>query len=894
MLSPHSSEPPPRQDECASAECLSPAIVADLRGEIRSLLAQPCQSCDASGQLAVLVNRMQEELRSQGELIRGLERAVADLRQVHQVGLEAPLQALAPAALAEAAARIPPAVVEPARADRLPSAKSAQDASTPLPIGSTTAASFPRSQNPALISEIAVLTAAGNAPLAWLVERLHADALLQPLAHAATEVATWRGLGETLAYGKQEIQVRIRDGLITDPAVRWIVVRMLARGRYVRFCDVRRAGGWDILRASLQRACTLPSWWFPPWSGHTAEVAASRSRRPLLPNEWGRSTKRVRCNSLRRPASSTSQPLPRPRSRPRSAATLKALWAPSPAVTTVPVAEACPSAPPVADVELDRCVPVDSVAEAPPAKSAPAKKRRRPKVKTDLKGGAAGRSSAVPSSGSPSSAFRVIAANVTSLFSRAAAVCAIGFGLAFLAETALTAQGQEILTMQLQREGRCVVWGAPVDGAGVTSSRGVALLGGPGVRVEPIGVPAELNEQWRDGRIVAGKARVGDDAQFNEVTCVACYADVYDASARDTLFERLLSWLVNIKGHVILGGDFNADLDDSPALFSLLDRGYHTANVGHDITCCAHGSSKGSVVDHLMLSPSLRPAFCHGGVLSEAPFPTHRPVVADFVGRLVEDICGSPVHFLSWGVPPLLMLTYGISRSGLTSSLSLLRDARWMLMRHGLLLLRRTLYSPADARVNRSLLATGGVEANQNSALAHLFAWLGVPCGVMRMPDGWSELDLALRSFAINGSSVISRAHMSAFGRMPAVASCLLSPPLTSPVLSLLGSRSNRCWIGSGPRLIVGMAKSGTRLCHSGVLLLSVRKRLVSDGPRLSMSSGRMYLIVLPVLPRLKGCGSRYFAGIAGQILGMSLWGLRVPLPRRWICGRLRSWTCCL
>ena len=375
---------------------------------------------------------------------------------------------------------------------------------------------------------------------------------------------------------------------------------------------------------------------------------------------------------------------------------------------------------------------------------------------------------------------------------------------------------------------------------------------------------------------------------------MACYADVYDASARETLFERLLSWLVNIKGHVILGGDFNADLDDSPALFSLLDRGYHTANVGHDITCCAHGSSKGSVVDHLMLSPSLRPAFCHGGVLSEAPFPTHRPVVADFVGRLVEDICGSPVHFLSWGVPPLLMLTYGISRSGLTSSLSLLRDARWMLMRHGLLSLRRTLYSPADARVNRSLLATGGVEANQNSALAHLFAWLGVPCGVMRMPDGWSELDLALRSFAINGSSVITRAHMSAFGRMPAVASCLLSPPLTSPVLSLLGSRSNRCWIGSGPRLIVGTAKSGTRLCHSGVLLLSVRKRLVSDGPRLSMSSGRMYLIVLPVLPRLKGCGSRYFAGIAGQILGMSLWGLRVPLPRRWICGRLRSWTCCL
>ena len=91
-----------------------------------------------------------------------------------------------------------------------------------------------------------------------------------------------------------------------------------------------------------------------------------------------------------------------------------------------------------------------------PYKQAQAKRRRRPKAKTDLKGGASCQS-ASSSSGSTPSLFRIIAANVTSLFSRAAAVCAIGFGVAFLAETALTARGQEILTVQLQMEGRCVV-----------------------------------------------------------------------------------------------------------------------------------------------------------------------------------------------------------------------------------------------------------------------------------------------------------------------------------------------------------------------------------------------------------------------------------------------------
>ena len=314
-------------------------------------------------------------------------------------------------------------------------------------------------------------------------------------------------------------------------------------------------------------------------------------------------------------------------------------------------------------------------------------------------------------------------------------MCAIGFGVAFLAETALTARGQEILTVQLQMEGRCVVWGAPVEGAGVTSSRGVALLA-------PLDVPGALSAQWRDGRIVAGKARLGCARQFTEVTCVACYAAVYNATARETLFERLLGWLATVKGHVLVGGDFNADLGDSPALFGLLDRGYQTANVGHDMTCCAHGSSKGSVIDHLLLSPSLQPAFREGFVMSEAPFPTHRPVVADLAGRLVEDTWETlrlPRHLPVQGCASTTDAStrYAVDLSRIVPSLRL--GAPLRPTRLGSNLLRLIWRSPVRARANMLPLVIWGGGGNRSSVPVPLFALLDVPCVGMPMPDVWNE-----------------------------------------------------------------------------------------------------------------------------------------------------------
>ena len=76
---------------------------------------------------------------------------------------------------------------------------------------------------------------------------------------------------------------------------------------------------------------------------------------------------------------------------------------------------------------------------------------------------------------------------------------------------------------------------------------------------------------------------------------------------------------MTVHGDVLFGGDFNADLDASPSLFRLLSSGYCTAHTDHEIACCAHRASRGYVIDHLLISPSLRPALSGGSVLSEAP-----------------------------------------------------------------------------------------------------------------------------------------------------------------------------------------------------------------------------------------------------------------------------------
>ena len=98
-----------------------------------------------------------------------------------------------------------------------------------------------------------------------------------------------------------------------------------------------------------------------------------------------------------------------------------------------------------------------------------------------------------------------MALNVTSLFSRIKLSCALTFSVALLTETALTSKGQQILTQALHSSGRCVVWGAPGPGKGVTASKGGGIIGGPRVQLSQVEVPDFLRLEWKEGRFVAGR-----------------------------------------------------------------------------------------------------------------------------------------------------------------------------------------------------------------------------------------------------------------------------------------------------------------------------------------------------------------------------------------------------
>ena len=518
----------------------------------------------------------------------------------------------------------PPVVIEPVPSDALPKRKKPVEKQSSnlssIPVGS-----FPRSTNPAIVAEILRLQTAGFAEVAWIFERLHADSILLPLAQQAQDVGGWKNLGEALTYNSREAQTQLQNDGIHSPSVRWLVFRMLQRGRYNRFASVLAAGHWDLLRQSLA-VCDVPDWWSPPWCRpvHRPHAAQARGRRPLLPHEWHRAQSSKRSRPPVPAAPCVGGPV---RSRSRSRFRDQ----------TLPVPVAQPAV-----------VGARKVSVAVPTSSVKNKKKRKAKGQADVKGGET-------ESGSTPSLFRVAAMNVTSLFSRVAAVCALTFGLACVSETALTGTGQASVTTRLQQSGRCVVWGAPVHGPGVSSSRGVALIGGPGVRLSPLDLPDCLLDYWADGRIVAGKV----SQQFGkaDITCVACYGHTHDVQRREDMLSQIVGWVLSLPGHVLVAGDLNSSLQDSLALHQLVRQGYRTANPQEVVTCCAHNSHTGSVIDHVLFSPSLLQSFVCGEVLSAAPFPTHRPVCADFDFNPAHD---------SWSVlqpPRSFPLSECVSRS---------------------------------------------------------------------------------------------------------------------------------------------------------------------------------------------------------------------------------------
>jgi hypothetical protein len=89
----------------------------------------------------------------------------------------------------------------------------------------------------------------------------------------------------------------------------------------------------------------------------------------------------------------------------------------------------------------------------------------------------------------------------------------------------------------------------------------------------------------------------------------------------------------------MVGGDFNSDICDSFALSGLIAAGWKTVNKDLDYTCFANGgASKGSTVDHILINPNLCRLFINGGVVNDAPFPTHKPVIAEFAFNKSESV----------------------------------------------------------------------------------------------------------------------------------------------------------------------------------------------------------------------------------------------------------------
>ena len=160
----------------------------------------------------------------------------------------------------------PPAVREPAPADTFPSRKShnspAEVEQRDQSLGQNTA-NFARSSNPAVIAELARLGAtAGAADKVWLLERLHADALLLPLAYLVRHGCSWDLLGEAFRYSKREIQTRLQTEAIHDPGICWALVRLLQRGRYNRFVALHASAQWksfvDSVKCVLSRTGGAP------------------------------------------------------------------------------------------------------------------------------------------------------------------------------------------------------------------------------------------------------------------------------------------------------------------------------------------------------------------------------------------------------------------------------------------------------------------------------------------------------------------------------------------------------------------------------------------------------------------------------------------------------------
>ena len=274
---------------CEQASDVSVATLKRIQ-DLRAALMQPRQSCDASSH----VDQLQNDVVAQQAVIRALEHAVEELRQAQHLAVRArpsssPCSAgLLPAAasIAEAVARSPPNVPDPAPADRLPT---------------------PKSTHPAQAVHLQCVERGALRVLGILPSSLKLLSLRLRVLHGWLSGSTrvlfcylWPMRLMTQTRGKVWVslwpllsrQFRCDCGTIKSPTLRSSglscaclhVVGVLGFKGFmicVRLHDLRKAGDWDSLHACVERATQVPCWWCPPWSSSSPNLLSCRSRQPL-------------------------------------------------------------------------------------------------------------------------------------------------------------------------------------------------------------------------------------------------------------------------------------------------------------------------------------------------------------------------------------------------------------------------------------------------------------------------------------------------------------------------------------------------------------------------------------------------------------------------------------
>ena len=227
--------------------------------------------------------------------------------------------------------------------------------------------------------------------------------------------------------------------------------------------------------------------------------------------------------------------------------------------------------------------------------------------------------------------------NVISLRSHSPAIYELGGDLLFLTEVRVTEDQSGDMEAAAQRVGYSLKLGHPVPRGpdrGRPHFGGVALAAQGHMKIESIAPHAygEMTACYERAQFCAAWVAPPDESQC--ILACSIYGKSGQMEETEVMLTHLSTWLAREGGHHwIIGGDLNVEIEDSPALQTMLHRGqgYHAVRAfgGERQATCMQGAWH-SEIDHILVSPSMMQSLTQASVLMASVIPTHRPVSASF------------------------------------------------------------------------------------------------------------------------------------------------------------------------------------------------------------------------------------------------------------------------